>query len=247
MDSGTVIVFDYTAGNSMGTGASTSGRRDSAQILDPFVLDSDPNTPGNQSLLYRYGTAWLDDNTVLTMNRDGELHSVNATTMTSTLETTLGVPLIGSEQTALYYNPDVSPYVYAMYSGFNTAADPQSRSRLFILDPDDDFSVLGQSDLTDLDTAGHTAREMALDADGNLYIGTFASEVYLIEDVVTDPSTIGASVSWYASGIFSTHTGLDIGHAAVVEIGGSGGVPEPASFTMLAIGLAALCFRRRGA
>jgi hypothetical protein len=244
MDSGTVIVYDYTAGNSLGTGAAAAGRRDSAQVLDPFVLDSDPGTPGNQSLLYRYGTTWLDNNTVLTLNRDGELYSVNATTMANTLVKTLGVPLIGSEQTALAYNPDVSPYVYAMYSGFNTASDPQSRSRLFILDPANNFNVLGQSDLNDLDTAGDTAREMALDADGNLFIGTFGSEVYVIEDVVTNPASIGAPVSWYAGAIFSTHTGLDIGFAAVV--GGSGGVPEPSSLTMLAIGLAALCFRRRG-
>jgi hypothetical protein len=242
MDSGKVLVYDYTAGNSMGAGASASGRRESAQILDPFVLDSDPVTEGNQSLLFRYGTTWLDNNTVLAFNRDGELYSVNATTMANTLEKTLGVPLIGNEQTALAYNPDVSPYVYAMYSGFNTASDPQSRSRLFILDPADDFNVLGQSDLNDMDQAGATAREIALDADGNLFIGAFGSDVYVIEDVVTNPASIASPVSWYAGTTFSSHTGLDIGFGPAV---GSGGVPEPTGFVMMAIGLAAICLRRR--
>jgi hypothetical protein len=129
------------------------------------------------------------------------------------LKTTLGVPLIGSEHTALAYNPDVTPdYIYAVYSGFNAAADPQSRSRLFVLNADT-YAVVGQSDLVDLDLSGDTAREIALDEDGNLFIGTFGSDVFFVPDVVTTPATIDAPVHWYAGSTFSTHNGLDIGFA----------------------------------
>jgi hypothetical protein len=292
MDTGKVLVYDYTAGNSMGAGASASGGRETAQILDPFIPD-DPGQMGDQSQTFRYGTAWRDNNTVLSLNRDGELYSVNATTMATELEATLVVPLVGSEHTALAYNPEVAPdYIYAMYSGFNSQNDPQSRSRLFVLDADT-YALVGQSDLDGLDASGDTAREIALDADGNLFIGTFGSDVFFIPDVVSTPATIDAPIHWYAGSTFSTHNGLDIGFAPPEEGdadyngdgninaadyvawrklpnqfggdpagynlwrqqfgqpspggGGAGGVPEPAGFVMLAIGLATVCLRRRGA
>jgi hypothetical protein len=291
LDTGKVAVYDYTAGNSMGSGASLSGGRETAgTILTPTVPD-DPGTAGDQTITYRYGTAWRDDNTVLTLDRDGELYSVNATTMATELKSSLGVPLIGGEYTALAYNPTVTDdYVYALYSGFNEASDPTSRNRLFVLNADT-YGVVSTTDLSSLDTAALTGREIALDADGNLFIGTFSSEVFYIPDVVTNAASPGAPVSWYDSTNSSGFIGLDIGFAppdvgqdgdhngdGIVDAadyvawrkmpnryggdpggydewranfgeggaGSGGAVPEPACITMLAIGLAALCFRRRG-
>jgi hypothetical protein len=131
------------------------------------------------------------------------------------------VPGIGGEHfTSLAYNPDVSPYVYAMFSTFEELAEPQSQNKLFILDPAADanpYNVLGERLLTELDLLNLTAKEIALDADGNLFIGAFSSEIYFIEDVVTNPASIDTAEPWYSSSAFSFDTGLDIGFAPPEE------------------------------
>lgn len=225
MDSGRVVVYDYTAGNSLGgpsSGAALQNGRESAQVLVPSILDTDPVEPGNQGITYRYGTAWLDNDTVLTFNvsspGSGQLISLDVSNnLASTVEENLSVPGIGGEHfTALAYNPDVSPYVYAMFAAFEPSSDPSSRNKLFILDPAadaDPFNVLGERELAELDILNLTAKEIALDADGNLFIGAFASELFFIADVVTNPATIGAVEHWYSSPAFSFNSGLDIGFA----------------------------------
>jgi hypothetical protein len=227
MDTGKVLVYDYTAGNSLGTGALLEDGRETSAIMPLAVLD-DPNVTGTQGNTNRYGTAWKDNDTVLALSSNGELYSVNATTMATTLQTTLGITLLDSVHTSLAYNPDVAEgteddYIYAVHSAFNESSDPQSRNRLFILDPTD-YSLVNQVDLSTLDTypitataTGATAREISLDEDGNLFISTFGSGVFVIPGINDDPLNVANPVLWHQSTTFSSFLGMDIGFAPPEE------------------------------
>jgi hypothetical protein len=214
--------------------------------------------------------------------------------MAVTYQTTHATPSIGGNFTALAYNPDVSQYVYASYSGFVSTPMQVSANMLYILDPDNNYSLVHDIDLgTSLGT--DSAREIALDEDGNLFIGTFGSKISYVPAAALAAGTDNTSVVWYDSRNNSNgFNGLDIGFgvedpalqgdynedgsvdAADYVVwrkspsqyggdpggyttwatnfgetgpgsGGGGAVPEPASITMLLIGLTALGFRRRAA
>ena len=143
-DAGNVIVYDYSAGDTMGGGASLSGARESAGFLTP----SDTQ-----------GTAWLDNDTVLVLESLGTLYTVDATSMTQTIETFIPVPAVGGDYSSILYNPEISDMIYAGYSGFDGTA---SRSELYVIDPNT-FSVMNTVDLS---TSGESIRELAFDSDG---------------------------------------------------------------------------------
>ncbi|MCI0333061.1 MAG: PEP-CTERM sorting domain-containing protein [Planctomycetes bacterium] len=287
-EAGTVIVYDYTAGDTLGAGAAlANGRQTPPTPLSILVAGS------------TQGTAWRDNNTVLAFSSFGDLYEVEATTMTpayqvtATTDAVFGTPFIGSNFAAIAYNPDVSPYVYALYSGFSTSAVPNSQTKLYVFDPGNEYTQVADIDLS---TTSQTGREMALDEDGNLFISGFDSTITFIPaSEVLNPAmlTDNSSVFWYQSTSAATSfVGMDIGFSAGIPGdyngdgkvdqadyalwakdpdsyggnpggyntwvqnfgepsagagGGNGSVPEPASITMLAIGLAALCFRRRSA
>ena len=193
-DSRRVIVFDYTAGDGLGTGtpALTAVRH-----TTPILTITDTQ-----------GTAWLDNNTVLAFATGADLYTVNATTMATNLVKDLPLAVRGGEFTSIVYNPAVSPYIYAGISSF---AATVTENTLFILDPADSYNLVKQLNLST--TLGNTLRDMAIDADGNLFISMFGGDVSFIVDVVTNPTALtdDSPVAWFSSAVPSGFNGIDIG------------------------------------
>lgn len=224
---GKVIVYDYNDGDTMGAGAElTNGRETSSAPL---------------SVSSTQGSAWVDNNTIVTMTSDGLVYTVDATTMLDTFETTVGggvgTPNIGGNFTALTYNSDVSPYVFAMYSGFSGGATPNSQSVLYILDPTDDYNEVNEVVLT-TSLGDATAREIALDEDGNLFIGGFGSKINVIPGAAANAATLAdnTSVAWYTSTVNDgPFTGLDVGMGEAPGLEGdhnADGVVDAADYVM---------------
>ena len=191
-DPGNVIVYDYVAGDTAGGGASLSNARETSAILVPTDTQ---------------GTAWLDSNTVVAFDSFGSIWTVNATTMATNFETAITTPAVGSDTTTLLYNPEISPYLWAGYSGFDGNA---STSELYVLDPNSNFSLVNTVALS---TSGESIREMAFDADGNLFYSTFGSEIEVLLGAAADPAGImdNSGVDWYSSDTFASFSGIDIG------------------------------------
>jgi hypothetical protein len=207
---GTVIVFDYTPGDGMGAGASLAGARASAATL-----------PASST----QGTGWLNSSTVLAFSTEGKLFTVDATSMAvAEVANAMNTP-VGSNFTALAYNPDIAPYIYATYSGFSGTG----MSKLFVFDPANSYALVKSVDLSG---SVQTAREIALDADGNLFIGAFggtgtngATIEFIPAANVLSPATLtdNSTVDWYQSTTFSSFNGMDL------ALGG-GAVEEDADF-----------------
>lgn len=201
-----VIVYDYTPGNTLGTGASLSGGRE-------LILASSTSEPAPAIGGQTQGTAWLDNSTFLTFSPWGVLSAVHddGAALTTEVLTSVTTPaLIGSDYASIAYNPDVSSkYVFAMYSGFAT---PDSTSKLYIFDADNNFSLVNEVDLSG-SLGQATAREMALDADGNLFIGGFGGVISYVEDAVGLAATLADDTShtWFDSTLNSSFNGLDVG------------------------------------
>jgi hypothetical protein len=182
-----VLVYDYTAGNTAGGGASLANGRESASTF----------MSGNSD-----GTAWKDNNTVLAFSStpngtsNQHLYEVNATTMAQTVVgPSFATGPTGSNVTALYYNPAKSKYLYGLWSGFSAAGSPPSLTKLLVFDPTNNYNLLtpqtdtnGYSgiDLSGLSINAPNAgigqssmsgRNLALDASGNLLIGGFDTTI----------------------------------------------------------------------
>ncbi len=198
-DTGTVLVYDYTAGDTMGGGASLANARETSLFGLP--------TGATQA------TAWLDDNTVLTLTRDGLLKSVNATTMAISDVTSVPSPIgVGtSDYTSLLYNPEISQYLFGMISTFD-GATMISQTNMFVFDPSNSFSL---ENTIDLSGSSDTGREMAFDADGNLFLSQFGANIGYIPNAATMGPTLGddSLINWYTStvGAASSFNGIDIG------------------------------------
>jgi hypothetical protein len=225
-DAGNVLVYDYTAGNGMGTGASASGGRQTAI-----------STIGIQKT---QGVAWKDSNTVLAFSSLAKLYEVNATTMTPTLVKTVDPGIMADGNfTALAYNPAISPYIYATYGGFDSVA-AMTKNRLYVIDPANSYNVLKTVDLS---TSINTARDIALDKDGNLFISQFggtgtagAAIDFLPAANVLNPATLtdNSSVDWYTSATLANFSGLDIGFgpAGVAGDYNGNGIVDAADYTV---------------
>jgi hypothetical protein len=205
-DNGRVIVYDYTAGDTMGSGAALSGGR---QSVENTVVSG-----------FTSGTAWLDNDTVLTFSTSGTLFEVDANTMTPTQVGSVTTPSIGSNFSSLAYNPEVSPYVFAAYSGFSTMATPNEQSLVYILDPANNYSLVNEIVLNE--SLSDTLREIGLDDEGNLFIGVRGSEIEFIPNVDVNPAAIAdnSSIDWYDGATFSNFNGLAVGLGEVTAIPG---------------------------
>jgi len=200
-DLGAVLVYDYTAGNTMGTGASLSGGR---QAPD-FSMASGATG----------ATTWLDNDTILAFDVDGKLLEVTpGVAGISNPEVnqvaTINFTKVGSNGAWLAYNPAISPYVYAGYSGF-VSATMTTTNKLFVVDPRSSYSLVKEIDLS---TSSMTMREMALDKDGNLFIGGAGQTISFIPGAnVLNPATLtdNSSIAWYDSAATGNFNGMDIG------------------------------------
>ena len=97
VDTGSVIVYDYTAGNGLGSGASLSGGRESAG--------------GTVTIGGTSAATWIDNDTIIAFSNDGNLLEVNPTTMAAVDVGGVFTPFVGSNHASLAYNPDVSPFL----------------------------------------------------------------------------------------------------------------------------------------
>jgi hypothetical protein len=117
--------------------------------------------------------------------------------------------------TDIEYNPQISPNVYAMYSAF---ANDTTTNLLFILDPTDNFNLLGTFNYS---LSINTTREIAFDADGNLYVSQYTGSIDIIVDAANFASLAdNTSIDWYTSPTAASFSGLDV---AIGETG-----PPPA-------------------
>ena len=152
-DAGDLIGYNYTAGDSMGGGASLSAAHESSTFLDPSHTE---------------GAVFKDNSTIITMSSLGIIYESDFATLTPTMKTTLDTPAgVMANFTSLAYNPAVSPYLYALWGGF---VSPATTNNLFVLDPASNYSVVKKIDLS---TSINTARDMALDKNGNLFMSQF--------------------------------------------------------------------------
>ncbi len=106
--------------------------------------------------------------------------------------------------------PGISDNVYAMYSRFTGGA---THNLLFVLDPSDNLAVLGTFDYAE---SMQTAREIAFDVDGNLFISQFGDfGAALRIEFIPNGADLGSladnnSLDWYTSGSESNFNGLDV-------------------------------------
>jgi hypothetical protein len=196
-ENGRVYVYDYTAGDTLGAGAAAANGRQTTE-----------NTLVSGST---QGTAWLDNDTVLAFSSFGSLVEVDAASMASTEVGTVTTPFLGSDFTGLAYNPEISPLVFAAYSGFDAMATPTVQNRVYIFDPANNYSLVNEINLNG--SLSDSLREIALDEDGNLFIGVRGSEIEFIPNVDENPAAIAddSSIDWYDGATFSGFNGLDIG------------------------------------
>jgi hypothetical protein len=202
-----VIVYNYTPGNATGSDAALANGREISLDL------SGEAQPGQTQ-----ATAWLSDTKLVTFSPAGTVTEItdNGTTLSKQVIVDYETPGIGSDYASIAYNPDVSPYVFAMYSGFDGS---DSSAYLYVMDPANNYNLVKLSDQsTSIGSA--TAREIALDADGNLFIGGFGSVVNVLPNAanvagIADNST----VKWWTSQTFSSFNGLDIGFQGEGQLG----------------------------
>jgi hypothetical protein len=225
MDTGKVLIYDYTAGNGLGTGAALGNLRQSGAVLDTYSNLAVFGPLSTSTLGSQEGTAWLNDSTALAFSASGNLYevAVAAGSATASLKKSVTTSPINQSSTSLAYNPAVSPYIYAMYSGFTT---PTTKNTLFIFDPAGGaYTDLTGGGLDFSGSAPNTVRDIALDASGNLVLVTNASantpsgdsarlEYITAADLAA--KNPNSSVAWYYDDIFQSqpgYTGLDIGFA----------------------------------
>ena len=225
---GAVLVYDYTAGDSMGAGAALSGGRQTADN----TLDGG----------HTQGTVWKDNNTVLAFSALGNVFEINSTTMAATLKKTVTTPPFFANFTSLAYEPSISPYLYASFGGFDGVA---TVNKLYVLDPASSYNVVKEIDLS---TSLQTAREIALDKNGNLFMSQYggsgtpgAKLDFIPGSMILNPATLtdNSSVDWYQSSTLSSFSSFDIGFGLPGDFNGNR-VVDAADYTVWRDGLGSI-------
>ena len=152
------------------------------------------------------------------MSTIGNVYEVDVTPTTLTPNLKANVAAIGglgtSDAISLAYRPDISPYVYALFSGF---VAPNSVTKIFVLDPLNNYAPV-DADGDDISLTSQTGREIALDKDGNLLISAFDSTITFIPSAnALNPGTItdNSSIYYYQSPVAAAaFVGFDVGFAA---------------------------------
>ena len=213
-DSGTALVYDYTAGDGAGGGspAASGGRESSSPIVEDFA--------------HTVGAGWLNNSTGLVFSALGKLYTVNASTAAVTMVKDVDPTLTSNGNfTAIAYNPSISPYIYATYGGFDSVA-AATLNKLYVIDPTASYNVVKTVNLS---TSINTARDIALDASGNLFLSQFggtgtagAAIDFIPAANVLNPSTLtdNSSIDWYTSTTLASFSGLDIGFGAAAGLTG---------------------------
>ena len=214
-----LFVLEYDAGTAIGTGTGAS-------IGDEFINILINVRGGTQ------GTAWVDDDTVMTYNIAFDL----ATTIlykwdfdaagglygAFTEADALAIPTLhagdGSESTSMAYNPDVCDYIFCLHSTFIT---PDSFTTITVVDATT-FSEVKQIDMS---AVMDTGREIALGPDLRLYMTEYGSALtYLELDTDGDGDIDAADIDaldetyWYflyGGGEFAIFPGLDVAFSTV--------------------------------
>ncbi|MFG0329019.1 MAG: hypothetical protein ACF8PN_03885 [Phycisphaerales bacterium] len=219
-DTGSLIILDYTPSNGTGSGAAITGA-----TAHEFVLFNGTTQ----------GTTWLDNDTVLVYavgSIDSELLSVDADTGQVDVLASIAVRNLGGGFSDVEYNPNLSPYVYLLYSAFSGGTE----NTLTALDPGNGYSEVNQ---VTLDGSLNTGREIALGPNDELYLGAYGGSAAvgpIVDTIEADPAlwTNDGSVDYYqAVGISSSFNGLDvaIGGGAVPTLIVDGICPGVMTFT----------------
>lgn len=197
-DYGNLIIMDYAAGNGDGTGASVS-----APLTVTFVGSSASTQ----------GTAWYNNNKVLAYVVDADagdtkLRVIDANTGAIDQSISVSVRTLASNFTDVEFNPDLSPYIYCLHSSFSTA----TQNTLTVIDSSN-FNIVKQ---VILDTSMNTGREIALGADGNLYMAQFGGSSApgpFVDTISSNPASMsdnGSIDCYQAVGISSSFNGIDV-------------------------------------
>ncbi|HEX4413273.1 MAG TPA: hypothetical protein VH107_06565 [Lacipirellulaceae bacterium] len=213
-DSGKALVYDYAAGDGAGGGTpAASNGRESATMI-------------SENVAHTTGVGWLNNSTGLMFSALGKLYTVDSTTAALSMVKDVD-PTLGSNGnfTSIAYNPNVSKYIYADYGGFDSVA-AATLNKLYVIDPTAGYNVVKTINLS---TSINTARDLALDKNGNLFIsqfggtGTLGAAIDFIPAAnVLNPATLtdNSSIDWYTSSTLASFSGIDIGFGAAAGLTG---------------------------
>ena len=217
-DTFSIYVLDYTVGVDVGRGGAAACSVSLSQTIDLSAIIT-----VNETL----GTAWLDDNTILWIDQNGNLYTVPLAGV-PTLVRPNPNPASAISVADIEYNPEISDVIAVVVGEFSGG----TTNTLYLVDRDgvdnipgngDDFSIIQQSgaDFTDHSAAGTgTFREIAWDCDGNLFLGTFADgsnrvNIRYFGGLATNPGgvTNDSSIIWNemdAGQELTNFSGLDV-------------------------------------
>ena len=203
-DAAVVGVFSYDQGAAPGTGGGASVSGAAATTSIPYLT-----TPKGT-----YGTAWLDNDTLMVFVRTGgqniKLFTVSVSGSGSGI--TFGAPQErytavdpGADAgifASVAYNPQLSGYIYALSGSFSA---PTSTNTLYVIDPAT-WTLVRQINLSG---SMNTARDIAIGGDRNLYLSQLVvAGAPAIDRLVLDADSSG-TISEAEIGALSDNSSID--------------------------------------